>query len=60
VFDKWQDDQRAHEIEEVRRLRLKQQLELDRDVHYPQILAMSKKIDEIITSGLGKTSRAAG
>ena len=56
AFDNWKDDQQALEIKELHGLRLKQLLELDRDVHYPQILAMSKKIDEFITAGLGKTT----
>jgi hypothetical protein len=55
AYDKWKDDQQALEIKELHRLRLKQLQELDRDVHYPQILAMNKKIDEFITAGLGKT-----
>jgi hypothetical protein len=39
------------EIEERRRERLKQLLELDRDVQLPQIIALGKKIDELIQSG---------
>ena len=39
-----------------RRERLKQLLELDRDVHLPQIIALGKKIDELIQVGLAKTT----
>ena len=39
-----------------RRERLKQLHELDRDVHLPQIIALGKKIDELIQVGLAKTT----
>jgi len=31
-------------------------LELDRDVHFPQIIALNKKMDELIQVGLAKTT----
>ncbi len=54
--DKAKADQLGFEIEERRRERLKQLLELDRDVHLPQIIALGKKIDELIQVGLAKTT----
>ena len=55
-FDKAKADQLGFEIEERRHERLKQLLELDRDVHLPQIIALGKKIDELIQVGLAKTT----
>jgi hypothetical protein len=55
-FDKAKADQLGLEIEERRRERLEQLLELDRDVHLPQIIALGKKIDELIQVGLAKTT----
>ena len=61
ALDAWKRQQRANELEEVRRARLDQLLALDRDVRYPRIVALHKKIDEIIAGGgLAKTVKVEG
>jgi hypothetical protein len=57
AYDRWNDQQEVRARDEIRRNRLAQQVELDNTVHYPQILAMNRRVWELIETGLAKTTR---